>query len=237
MLHSKIYYICQLIALSLLYNAIIIPIMYHIPHFKASNDQEVLDFMKAHPFAMLCGVAENGFPVATHIPVLVEEREGTLFILGHLMRKQEHTLAFEKNNQALLVFSGPHAYVSASWYEDQAVASTWNYAAVHATGLLHFLNDEDLLALLIKLTDTFEGTSQSPAAVKNMSPEYLKQNMKAICGFEIEIKKLQHVYKLSQNKDEKSYHHIIEQLGATGNHQDQSLAKIMATRSHDVFLK
>ncbi|MFX9604659.1 FMN-binding negative transcriptional regulator, partial [Acinetobacter baumannii] len=67
--------------------------MYNLPHFKAQNEQDVLSFMKAHPFITLCGVDENSKPVATHIPVLIEERNNKLVLVGHVMQKQKHTLA------------------------------------------------------------------------------------------------------------------------------------------------
>lgn len=90
--------------------------MYNIPYFKANDDAEVLAFMKAHPFIILCGVDESGSPVATHIPVLFAEKEGKLWLRAHIMRKQDHTVAFEKNNQVLAIFHGPHTYISAKNY-------------------------------------------------------------------------------------------------------------------------
>ena len=70
--------------------------MYSLKHFKADNQEEVLAFMKAHPFITLCGVDENNESVATHLPVLFEERNSKLYLLAHAMRKQDHTIAFEK---------------------------------------------------------------------------------------------------------------------------------------------
>lgn len=208
--------------------------MYHIPHFKAASQQEVIDFMKAHPFITLCGVDENNMPVATHIPVLFEERDGKIFLLAHVMRKQQHTLAFEKNSNVLCIFSGAHSYVSASWYSKQNVASTWNYQAVHAKGILKYLDDGQLHTLLVKLTNHFEGAENSAAAVKNMDEEYVKQNMKAIIAFEIEITDIQHVFKLSQNRDETSYDNIIEHLHS-GDDNAKQIAETMQIRKQKVF--
>lgn len=114
----------------------------------------------------------------------------------------------------MVIFSGEHAYISASWYAKQNIASTWNYRAVHAKGVVRFLDDEGLYNILVNLTNHFEGTAESPAAVKYMSAEYVKENMKAIVGFEIELTAIQHVFKLSQNRDEVSKKQIIEQLGS-----------------------
>ena len=98
---------------------------------------DVIAYMQAHPFITLCGCNARGIPVATHVPVLIEDRNGKIYLLAHVMRDQEHTKAFEINSNVLAVFSGAHTYVSASWHKSQPVASTWNYQAVHAQGTLH----------------------------------------------------------------------------------------------------
>jgi len=187
--------------------------MYNIPYFKANNPEEVLAFMHAHPFITLCGVDKQNHTVATHIPVLFEEREGKIYLQAHIMRKQDHTIAFEQNPNVLAIFSGESAYVSASWYSTPNIASTWNYRAVHVKGIVRFMDNEGLYNLLVKLTNHFEGNENSPAAVKNLTMEYVKDNMKAIVGLEIEITDIQHVFKLSQNRDEASKQNIKAKLG------------------------
>ena len=121
-------------------------VMYNVPHFKTPDNEEVIAFMHAHPFVMLCGVSENNTPVVTQVPVLIEQRGDTLYLLAHVMRKQDHAKAFEINPNVLAVFHGAHTYVSASWYENKQVASTWNYQAVHAKGILRFLDDAGITA-------------------------------------------------------------------------------------------
>lgn len=210
--------------------------MYHTPYFKATGNDEVLAFMQAHPFILLCGTDALGKLVATHVPVLIEERDGVLYLQAHIMRKQQHTRAFENNPNVLAVFQGAHTYVSASWYQHPQSASTWNYQAVHASGQLRFLNDVGLLTLLAKLTRHFENDAHSPALVEKMEDAYLQQMMKAIVGFEIEITALEHVFKLSQNRDEKTYDNIINQL----DKQDadaKEIAANMQQQKHQIFPK
>lgn len=204
--------------------------MYNIPHFKSSDEKEVLAFMKAHPFVLICGVDALQLPVVTHVPVLIDERDGKLFLRAHIMRKQEHTLAFEQNPHVLVVFSGAHAYISARWYNPQNVAGTWNYQAVHASGKIRFLGDDDLWKLLSELTDFFEGSENSVAAVNQMDPQYVTNHMKAIVAFEIEITQIQHIFKLSQNKDEITFHNIVSHL-QKGTWQERELAAEML-RNH-----
>ena len=207
--------------------------MYNVPHFKAAGNEEVIAFMQQHPFVILCAVAADNTPVATHIPVLLEQRDDRIFLRGHVMRKQEHTKAFESNANVLVIFSGAHTYVSASWYTNKQTASTWNYQAVHAKGALHFLDDAGLHDTLTKLTAAFENAS-SPSLVENMDAAYISNMMKAIIAFEIEITEVQHVFKLSQNRDKQSYDTIIEELSKKDD-DSKVIADTMQQRKQNVF--
>ncbi|HLX93707.1 MAG TPA: FMN-binding negative transcriptional regulator, partial [Puia sp.] len=186
--------------------------MYDVPYFKAGHEKEVLEFMQDHPFIVLCGAGKDLRPVATHIPVLFERRDEKLFLLAHAMKKQVHTRVYEENPNVLAIFYGPHTYVSASWYDKKTIASTWNYQAVHASGTLKFVDENGLRNILTRLTEKFENDPQSPALVDKMEKEYVDKMMQAIVGFEIEIMVVEHVFKLSQNRDEKSYNNIIREL-------------------------
>ncbi|MBZ5857199.1 FMN-binding negative transcriptional regulator [Flavihumibacter profundi] len=208
--------------------------MYDVKHFKAVDEGEVLRFMYAHPFVIICGTNESGLPVATHIPILLEERAGKLILLGHVMRKQEHTRAFETHPDVLVIFSGAHSYVSASWYTDPKMASTWNYQAVHARGQLRFLDDNGLYDLLTRLTRHFEGRDDSPSLVSKMSDEYMQNTMKAIVAFEVEVTELSHIFKLSQNRNEESYHNVVAEL-QQGDAESRTVADIMQNRGDKLF--
>jgi transcriptional regulator len=208
--------------------------MYNVPHFKASDEKEVIDFIHAHPFIILCGVDANDSPVATHVPCLIEERNNKIFLRAHVMRKQEHTKAFEQNSNVLAIFHGAHTYVSASWYENKQIASTWNYQAVHAKGILKFLDEEDLREVISKLTEKFENNPHSPSLVEKMDDDYVRSMMKAIIAFEIEVTEIQHIFKLSQNRDKKSYENIIEHLSEQ-DEDAQTIATTMREREDKVF--
>lgn len=190
--------------------------MYNLPHFKEQDAEKVKAFMRAHPFALLTGADVQHRPVATQVPLLVREQDGKLFLQGHIQRKTDHCKAFEQNQHALAIFSGPHAYISASWYSNPQAASTWNYMAVHARGQLRFLTDEELFQVLEATTLHFENNPASPALVSQMPKDYLGAMMKAIVAFEIEVTSLDHVFKLSQNRDQKDYERIIHELKAQG---------------------
>jgi transcriptional regulator len=186
--------------------------MYNISYFKANNQEEVFAFMQANPFVTICGVDENSLPIAAQVPILIKQEDAKLIISGHLMRKQDHTNAFEKNNNALVIFSAPSAFVSASWYKEKGIASTWNYQTVHAIGKMEMKDDAHLYQLLTDLTMHFEKDPNAPTQVKNLDPEYVQQNMKAIVSFDIEVTELKNVFKLSQNRDEESHQNIQKEL-------------------------
>ena len=186
--------------------------MYNISYFKANNQEEVLAFMQANPFVTICGVDENGLPIAAQIPILIKQEDDKLIISGHLMRKQDHTNAFEKNNNVLVIFSAPSAFVSASWYKEKGIASTWNYQTVHAIGKMEMKDDAHLYQLLTDLTMHFEKNSNAPTQVKNLDPKYVQDNMKAIVSFDIKVTDLKNVFKLSQNRDEESRQNIQNEL-------------------------
>ncbi len=186
--------------------------MYNLPYFKENNVDVVKEFIRKHPFAFLCGVDKDKKPVATQIPVFIDERDGQLYLSGHMMRKTDHHLAFEQNSSVLAVFTSAHTYVSASWYSDPQQGSTWNYMSVHAKGKLRFLNEQELKDILRRTTNHFENNPHSAANFENLPQEYVDRMAKAIIAFEIEVQEMDNVFKLSQNRDEKSFDNIKEKL-------------------------
>lgn len=211
--------------------------MYNLSTFKEKDITVIIEFIKANSFAMLMAVDADYRPVATQIPFLFAEREGQLFLRGHFMKGNDHHKAIEQNKQVLVVFTGPHCYISASWYEPkhQQTASTWNYMSVHARGELRFLSDEELLQVLDDTTSFYENNPASPSLYKEMSPEYVQRLAKAIVAFEIKVSSLEHVFKLSQNRDQKSYENILAKLEA-GDPNAQGVAHEMRKRKDQLFV-
>ncbi len=184
--------------------------------------------MKANAFAFITGIGEN-YPVATQIPVSVEIKDGTILLQGHIMRKTDHHLAFEKNNNVLVLFTGPHCFVSASWYTNPSVGSTWNYMTVHAKGKISFTDEAGTLDAVKAVSDKYEGT-EGPGAYDNLPKEYIDHMVKAIVGFTIEVESLDNVFKLSQNRDEASQKNIIAQLKQRGDDNSAMIAEEMERR-------
>lgn len=191
--------------------------MYNFSYFKENDRQVLLEFIEAHPFAFLTGTSPSGTPVATQIPIVFEERDGELFLQGHIMRNTDHHKAFMANPNALIVFTGPDTYVSASWYSNPQIGSTWNYMSVHISGEMRFMTSEELVQLMKKFTLKFEkGNTSSPTIFDNLPDGFLSKMMPAIAGFEIKAERIENVFKLSQNRDRASYDNIIFKLEAQG---------------------
>lgn len=209
--------------------------MYHLPYFKEKDHEVVLQFIHEHPFAFIVGCDGHQRPVATQIPVFIEEREGKLFLSGHMMKQTDHHKAFEKNPNTLCVFTGHHSYVSATWYSDPHQASTWNYMSVHVKGVMKFLDEEALIDILRKTSVHFEhGNTASSTAYDHLPEDYRNRLIPAIVAFEVEVESIDHVFKLSQNRNEQSYRNIIDKLQQQGA-EGKTIANEMEKRKDQLF--
>lgn len=209
--------------------------MYNLPYFKEGDQQVVLEFIHQHPFAFITGCDENNRPVATQIPVFIEQRNDRLYLSGHMMKQTDHHKAFQKNPNVLCVFTGNHTYVSATWYSNPHQASTWNYMSVHVKGQLRFLDENSLVDVLKKISLHFEnGNTASSTVYDNLPEDYRNHLIKAIVAFEVEVESIDNVFKLSQNRDRESYQHIIEKLNAQDG-DGKTIAEEMDKRINQVF--
>lgn len=202
--------------------------MYKFDYYTEKDRQKVIDFMEENAFALVAGLGEE-YPAATQVPLAIKEKDGKIFLEGHIMRKTDHHLAFEKNNNVLVIFTGPHCFVSANWYTDPHMGSTWNYMTVQAKGNIRFMDAEGTYNAVKEVSDKYVGT-QSAGAFDNLPKEYIDHMMKAIVGFSIEVESLENTFKLSQNRDEASQRNIIEQLVKRGDEHSRKIAKEMIRR-------
>lgn len=209
--------------------------MYDLPHHKAKNEQDIINFIDQHPFAFLTGCDADNKPVVTQLPVFIEEKEGRKILRGHIMKNTDHHKAFMNNENVLVVFTGKHTYVSGTWYSNPHTPSTWNYMSVHVKGVIRFLEDKALIDVLKITTLHFENQNkQSETIYDNLPAELTQKLIKAIVAFEIEVKELDTVFKLSQDRDEESYGNIIKKLKTQGE-DGQTIANEMEKRIMDVF--
>ena len=129
----------------------------------------------------------------------------------------------------LVMFQGPHAYISSSWYEHENVP-TWNYQAVHIYGKGSILDEEELKQDLTRLLKKYEKHRKNPVLWDKLSPSLLEKELKGIVGFKIKVEEIQAAYKLSQNRNETDYMNIIEQLQNEENPDSKRMAELMEKR-------
>jgi len=183
----------------------------YIPQPHLVEDRQFLhDFMDEFPFVELV-TATPGVRI-THIPVLLD-REGGSYgrIFGHVSRQNPQSDTFDGAHTGVIVFRGPHSYISPTWYAKPDVVPTWNFAVVHATGRLKRVGDKQALHdLLARLIHRFE---QSPAYDFAKLPRSYKDGlMSGIVGFEMEIERLEGKFKLGQERTAADRAGILENL-------------------------
>ena len=209
--------------------------MYNLPYYKEKNPEVIKEFIDQHPFAFLIGCNVESKPVATQVPVFIEEIDGKKLLRGHIMKNTDHHKAFLQNNNVLVVFTGHHTYVSGTWYSNPYIASTWNYMSVHIQGNIRFLDDAALEDVLRKTTLHFENyNKQSTTIFDNLPLEFKQKVMPAIVAFEIEIIEMDNVFKLSQDRDAESYDNIKAKLKQQGE-DGKVIATEMEKRTKELF--
>ncbi|HEY9285423.1 MAG TPA: FMN-binding negative transcriptional regulator [Pyrinomonadaceae bacterium] len=194
--------------------------MYTPSHYKVVDPQAVRSFIKRHGFGALVSFKDSLH--VTHLPFVVEEGE-PLALSSHMARANPHWRAFAENPEALVIFQGPHAYISPALYEDRISVPTWNYAVVHAYGRVRL--DDDVEAVLEKMIRAFDADY---LAQWSELPEEYKSKLKAgIVGFELEVERVEAKFKMHQGKSRADRLRIIEEFGASGDTTLAGVAEYM----------
>jgi transcriptional regulator len=199
----------------------------YIPAAFAEPDTvKVHEFIRRNSFAVLTSRGESGL-VASHLPLLLDADAGPHgHLLGHMARANPQWR--DVRGEVMAIFSGPHAYVSPSWYEEAGTVPTWNYVAVHAYGTFQIVDDRgSLLGILRRSVLTYESPRPEPWAFDESAP-HVETMLKAIVGFRIEITRLEGKWKLSQNHSEERRRKVIRALEARRDENSQSIARMMS---------
>jgi len=199
----------------------------YISNFARVEDSEKIKaFIQAYGFGILVNQI-YGKPWATHIPFVLEKNAANEDILfAHIAKANKQWKSFQEDQEVLVIFQGPHAYISSSWYDHENVP-TWNYAAVHVYGKIRIADKATVYKQLSKLVDKYEAGNTNPVRVADMSADMLEKQMNAIVGFEIHISEIHAAEKLSQNRDEKNYSNIIAELEKKGDPDSMQVAEAM----------
>jgi transcriptional regulator len=201
--------------------------MYSPAHFKIEDRTELLAFMRRHSFAGIV-THDGAVPHATHMPVLVSKgARDTLTLVSHMARANPQWRHFENGQEALVIFTGPHAYVSPAWYATQPAVPTWNYTAVHAYGRPRIVDDPTrFVAMLRELIEFYESprADRWPGA---MPDEFRDRLMAGIVGVEIEVTRIEGKFKLSQNRSDADRAGVIAALSASTDQTEREVAELM----------
>ena len=199
--------------------------MYTPEIYKNENSEEINKFLQENSFGILINQS-NGKLCATHIPLELDvNKEGEDVLYGHISKENPQWKGFTDNDQVLAVFSGPHSYISSSWYDHENVP-TWNYVAVHVYGKIKIIEGEGVVESLKKLVDKYEQNSEKPIRIEDLSQKTMLQS-RGIVAFEIKITEIQATRKMSQNRDAKNYQTIITELEKINTDQSIATAKEM----------
>jgi transcriptional regulator len=202
--------------------------MYLPPHFTESSPEVLKQAMRDSSFATIV-TADDGVPFASHVPVLLdgEAVAGSLRVRGHFARANPHWQRLA-DRTALVIFNGPHAYVSPSWYEPRAQnVPTWNYAAVHAYGRARLLDSAGVRAVLADLVDAHERAMPDPWPMEAVPAELVDKLLGAIVGFEIAVDRIEGKLKLSQNRSTEDQRRVREHLLGSDDATARELARWM----------
>ncbi len=198
----------------------------YIPEiYKNENKEEIQNFIHENGFAILVNQTNNKL-WATHIPLVLEINEkNQLQLIGHVSKLNPQGESFKTNDDVLAIFTGPHSYISSSWYDHENVP-TWNYIAVHVYGKVTLLSYDESVASLKNLVDKYESNSENPIRVEDLSEKTMRE-ARGITGFKITITSIEATKKLSQNRDAKNYQNIISELEKTNENQSIAIANEM----------
>jgi transcriptional regulator len=197
--------------------------MYTPKIYQINDHAFVQDFIRKNGFGILISQAEEKI-WATHIPIMLSEDGSKLS--GHISKANKQWKGFESGGEVLAIFSGPHTYISSSWYDHQNVP-TWNYQAVHVYGTIRIIESDQLYDSLKHLVDKYELASENPVSMETMTPDYVRREMKGVVGFEMTITSVECTNKLSQNRDDKNHERIVNELQKRGDVGSKEIAELM----------
>ena len=202
----------------------------YIPEYHRVEDRAVtLAFMQANPFAILISASDEG-PFATHLPILAREFDGRVQLRGHVAKANPHWKSIQQGQESLVIFHGPHAYISPSLYEIRESVPTWNYAAVHVYGLgTVFTEKNPLNQLLQEMIAHFD--SSYAAQWPSLSEQYRGRMLQHIVGFEINASRVEAKFKLSQNRTKAEQQNVIASLASSSDSTVTAVATLMKDRS------
>src|SRR5215510_13561732 len=198
--------------------------MYSPSYNRLEDRAELLEFMQANNFPVLV-TGTGGTLHASHLPVMIGKTDPQLVLDMHMARNNPQWKEFFEDQEVMVVFSGPHAYVSPRWYEEKERVPTWNYAAVHAYGTPKVLDDPKAKhANQRRLVEAMD--PQWLPTFDALRPDYVKMMLEGIVNFEIAVTRIETRWKLSQNRSRREQELIAAELEKSAESAERALAAL-----------
>jgi transcriptional regulator len=196
----------------------------HVPKaFAMTDEKQLLEFARSHNFATLVSRDDTTGLAATHVPVLVDSSDAGWVIHGHVSRANPQPL----DGDVLIIFPGPHAYVSPTWYVEPNLVPTWNYVAVHVTGRSERIDDPDELRTIVgRLSAHHEAGLPNPWR-PGLPAELERRMLAGIIGFRVNARDIRGAWKLNQNKSLESRQSVASVLRQRGSDDERAIADWM----------
>ena len=201
--------------------------MYSPPYNQIEKRAELIEFMRANNFALLV-TGTGGALHGSHLPVMVQEKDAKLVLDMHMAKNNPQWKEFF-DDEVMVVFFGPHAYVSPRWYDEKERVPTWNYAAVHVYGIPKVVDDASAKhASQRRLVAAMD--PQWLPKFDALRPQYVKSMLEGIVNFEIAVTRIETRWKLSQNRGLREQELIAAELEKSADSAERALAAL--TRRH-----
>ncbi len=201
--------------------------MYNPRSYQNDSVSDLHDFISRYNFAVLI-THKDGESFATHLPFMIDRERGARgTLVAHMARANPHWRALDGAPPSLVVFMGPHAYISPAWYQEQATVPTWNYTVVHATGSANLVHDPaKLREMVLRLVAQHEAPLGNPWDVRK-AEAVMDVELRAIVGFEIPIDRLEGKFKLNQNRSEEDREGVVRALERSAHPDEREVARLM----------
>jgi transcriptional regulator len=197
----------------------------YIPNaFQETDPGKLHEFIEGHSFGLLISTVQGGL-FATHLPLLLDREASCL--LGHLARANPQWRELPEQ-EVLVVFSGPHAYISPALYKSDHVVPTWNYVAVHAYGKCRLVEDTaSVEGILKKMVAAYEGARSAPWPL-DTATAYFQKMVQAVVGIRLDISRLEGKWKLNQNHPQERREKVVRALEKSEDQDAREIAQLMA---------
>ena len=199
----------------------------YIPRWNKIEDRDTIrQFVDDVGFASLVTPSDSGLKV-THLPLLYVDSPGDGIISGHMAKGNDHWKVFDGEQESVVIFQGPNAYVSPEWYETRPAVPTWNYGVVHMRGAVTMIDNTDWLIQHVDDLVDFHEAGIGDGSKEASYEEIRTKLLGGIVGFQMHVESVEAKFKLSQNRSEEDRRRVAEKLGASEDGQSAAVAELM----------